>query len=311
MAENEPKPQGELEREGEAREGEAPAEPKGNGSAGASSSQVRRPSPFDQPAVRQYSLVCLLALLVVLILLLESGLGEWAVLVSALGCICMLLQVRFGPPLLLLAVAWLILSQGRGVDPPRLVWSILSGRTPIAPWESREFPFTGLLLATALLVYSVAFYRLLSVTQNIFPVDPRRKRWARALKGKITPGVVISAQEARPAQVAAGPEVPWLALSGLVWSLLAWAFWEWLASQRPQWGFNLVVWRGLVLFWLAALGLLLSSALLAYLRQAGAGAEASAVYLQDQLWQQTRREQSRINRWLVGARLRRQQKEEP
>ncbi len=105
-------------------------------------------------------------------------------------------------------------------------------------------------------------------------------------------------------------EIPFLVVSGLGWSLLAWLFWDWLAAQRPLVDFGLVTWRLLILFWLLALGLLLTSALLAYLKQALASAESSLIYLQDQLWRQTRREQSRINRWLVGVRLRRQRKEE-
>ena len=50
--------------------------------------------------------------------------------------------------------------------------------------------------------------------------------------------------------------------------------------------------------------------MLAYLHQARAGPAASLLYLQDQLWQQTRREQNRINRWLTAARLWWQKKKE-
>jgi hypothetical protein len=38
--------------------------------------------------------------------------------------------------------------------------------------------------------------------------------------------------------------------------------------------------------------------------------EENLLYLQDQLWQQTRHEQATLNRWLVWARLRWQRRKE-
>jgi len=52
------------------------------------------------------------------------------------------------------------------------------------------------------------------------------------------------------------------------------------------------------------------SAVLAYARQASATPEEALLYLQDQVWRDTRCEQSRINRWLVWARLRWQRRKE-
>ena len=45
----------------------------------------------------------------------------------------------------------------------------------------------------------------------------------------------------------------------------------------------------------------MTSGLIAYLGQYRLTADEAALYLQDELWRQTRREQSRINRWLAWA----------
>ena len=52
------------------------------------------------------------------------------------------------------------------------------------------------------------------------------------------------------------------------------------------------------------------AAVLAWLGRMLASRQQSLMFLQDQLWAQTRGEQRRINRWAVWARLRRQRKEE-
>ncbi len=266
------------------------------------------------PAIRPYVVICLLALLVVLLVLLDQGLGEWALLLVVLGCVCLLLQVRFGPPLLLLALVWLTLSEARGLEPRRLAREILLGRRPLENLQDTPgLSVTGLVLGVAMLVYSAGFYRLHSLTHHLFPVDPRRKRWVKALQGRHgsrgEEETEVPALERRPVTAIRAGELPLLLMSAGLWAVLAWLFWEWLYVQNKQFGFNLVSTRGLLLFWLFGTGFLLTSALLSYLGQALAGVEASAVWLQDQLWQQTQHEQSRINRWLVGARLRWQRKE--
>jgi len=47
-----------------------------------------------------------------------------------------------------------------------------------------------------------------------------------------------------------------------------------------------------------------------YVRLASATPEESLLYLQDQSWRHTRREQGNLNRWLTWARLRVQRKKE-
>jgi hypothetical protein len=245
-----------------------------------------------------------------LVVLLELGLAEWSVLLSALGCICLLMQFRFGPPLLLFSLVWMLLSQTRGFDPLGLLLSLFRGGfvLPVRP-APQLVPF-GMALAVAFLVYSASYYRLMSLTQSLFPVDPRRKRWSQSLKDS-RPGGEVPLLERRLSATVDSREIQLLVVSGVVWSVLGWLLWERLSAWRPQVNFNPVIWRALLLVWLAGMGLMLTSALLSYLKQALAGAEASAIYLQDQIWRETRREQSRLNRWLMAVRLRRQRKEGP
>ncbi len=250
-------------------------------------------------AVRQYTLLSMLALVVVLLALLDRGLGEWSLAPVALGCVTLVLQLRFGPPLVLLSLIWLLAgTQGRGFDPIRVTPFRMQRRFPVEP---DGLVFAEIALAAGMLIYVLGCYRLLGLVYHLFPVDPRRKR-RDAPAGRHL--------EKRSVESVEPHELPVLVGVGFLWSVAAWAFWQWLAQQEPMWDYSYAAWRALILFWLTAVGLLLSSALLAYVGQALAGRAANAIYLQDQLWRQTRREQSRLNRWLVWARLGWQRREE-
>lgn len=266
----------------------------------------------EEPAIRQYSLACLLALVVILVLLLEMGLGEWSLFVVALGCICLLLQLRFGPPLFLMSLLCILLAQGGGVGVLELIRSLSQGRSRPARMGT-ELTLSTVALVVPVLVYLVGSYRLLSLTKNLFPVIPPPRpayRSFRLLRPRSDSRSDVAPSECRPMTAVEQREIPMLVVSGLAWAVLGWLLWLWLSRQYPLAGFGEVSWRGLILVWLLGMGLVLSSAGLAYLSHALAGTEASAIALQDQLWLETRREQSRLNRWLVGSRLRWQRKEE-
>jgi hypothetical protein len=79
----------------------------------------------------------------------------------------------------------------------------------------------------------------------------------------------------------------------------------------PAWlDLDPTLWRLLLLVWGMGLGLAGLHAFLSYVGRIQASREESLLYLQDQLWSQTRGEERRINRWAVWGRLRRQRKEE-
>jgi hypothetical protein len=71
-----------------------------------------------------------------------------------------------------------------------------------------------------------------------------------------------------------------------------------------------VVWQFFVVVWAVATLLVVARGFLGYLGRLRASREESLLYLQDQLWTQTRGEQRRITRWLAWSRLRGQRKKE-
>jgi hypothetical protein len=272
----------------------------------------------QHPAIRQHTLACLLALLGLLLVLLEKGTAEWSILVVLLGCAGILLRwpVVGSPPLVLVCVLVLLLAQLRGMDLLRVLRLILIFQGVPGQDDTLAFDLMDLLLCVSLLVYSASYYRLMSLVGQIFPADPRqRKRPWWTFTGLLTPVVDRKATGERPFErrspAAVLPrELPFVVVAGVVWSLAAMLFWGLLTRLPVLPGFPEHWWRVLLLFWLSVLGLWATSAVLAYVNQTHGSTEENLLYLQDQLWRQTRREQSRLNRWLVWARLRQQRRKE-
>jgi hypothetical protein len=63
-------------------------------------------------------------------------------------------------------------------------------------------------------------------------------------------------------------------------------------------------WRVLRLIWMLVLVLTATAVVVGYRRMTAATPPESLLYLQDEVWRKTRREQSNLNRWLMWARLR-------
>jgi hypothetical protein len=89
-------------------------------------------------------------------------------------------------------------------------------------------------------------------------------------------------------------------------ALTAQVLWQFL--QQP---WQLDVWpqrllRLVALIWLLAVGMLVIGACLAQWRRRQMDATAARMLLQDSLWRETRREQSRVFRWLAWRRNREQ-----
>ncbi|MGH7225715.1 MAG: hypothetical protein ACRELF_21055, partial [Gemmataceae bacterium] len=95
-----------------------------------------------------------------------------------------------------------------------------------------------------------------------------------------------------------------------VWMGLAVLVWTWMMEGVPPLGMRREAWRVLRLVWAILAGLAITGTVTSYLRLITATSEESLLYLQDQCWRQTRREQSSLNRWLTWARLRAQRKKE-
>jgi hypothetical protein len=208
------------------------------------------------------------------------------------------------------------------VRPPASVFrTILDGLAPRAPIiflvtlfilltmrENRPLMFAGrgirlsdLLLCAGVLGYIAGHYRLQSVAKNVFPetaaeVERRADPDAEPQRNQVT---------ARRAGAAVTPaEVGWLLLSLPAWAGLAQLTAEMLPTAHANPGLLPEAWRAVTLAWLiGAMGLLVSGLLDYYHRRHMSPAEAT-LYLQDVVWQETRREQRRINRWAAWGRLR-------
>jgi hypothetical protein len=249
-------------------------------------------------AARRYQLMALLALLLVFVVLLESGLEILSLVVLLLGALAIGFHWTIGPPLLLVLLTllltdWRELARALGRMGGRSRWGGL-------PWGGEALPLTELVLAMAVLAFVIAQYRLVSLVRHVFPVDPRRPGPGPSPSPRPRHPGLVGEQELASTAVALPA---WAAAAFVAWSLLSFYPVTWF-GLRPE------AWRVLLLVWVAGLGLIVTRAVVGYLVLARATEEEARLYLQDQLWRQTRREQARIQTWTTRARLRAQRREE-
>lgn len=257
-----------------------------------SSSRAPRPSPLsNHPAVRNYMLFCLAAHFLLVICLADRGLEWWCLVPPLIGCFTLLTHWSHGPPLVIVSLTGLL-----GMTAPRARWKF-------EDWARFQAPtLMDLVLCIAVLAYVIGHYRLLSLMRPIFPADSRR------------PDERTKANRRRSADLVTAWEMAILGLALPVWTGLSVLIWTWMTENEMEEALPLdmprELWRGLRLAWLG-LTLLAAAGIIAnYRRLTSATMEECLLYLQDQCWRHTRREQSILNRWLTWARLRAQRKKE-
>jgi hypothetical protein len=251
----------------------------------------------DGPGARDYALLALAGLLIVAVVLVQEDLGWWAAAPLAVGALGVLVPGLVGPTVVLLLLLVLLAAQG-------WMWQ--------NPWGvGRPSALMDLVLAMAVLVYVAAHTRLLTIRRHALPPDPRRERRppGRRIAGR---WFLPQGATRRSAGLLPPGEFVALAAGVPVFALVAYLLWVRAALEQPpaQMDVDVRLWRALLVVWGAGVALLLGHAFLSYLGRARAGREESLLYLQDQLWGETRGEQRRLNAWLTWARLRRQRKEE-
>jgi hypothetical protein len=271
---------------------------------GASGNELDTPEPRDmRPVVRDYLIVCLAALLFLTLILQYEGYGWWSLLPLLVGVVGVVARWGAAPPLVLLVLMMMLLLRG-------MLTSVLLplGDEPLAGLD--------LILAILTLVYLSSATRLLALLRHTVPPDVRR---ARRPPGSRVRGRWLLPREATSRSSPAIPsgEIVTLLVSVPPFALLAALLWIRLGVEPPPRWLELdptlwppTLWRLLLLVWGMGIALAGLHAFLAYLGRTQASAEQSLLYLQDQLWTQTRGEERRINRWVVWGRLRRQRKEE-
>lgn len=238
----------------------------------------------DHVAVRGYLLLCLLALLILGVTLMGNGGEWWAFVLVLFGLAVLLTRWSLGPVFLLIGLTALTTYQAR--------WQRYYAR------EEETGTPADLIACLAALVYVAGNYRFQSLMREVFPAAERSGAKAR-----------------RDPDSVSGSEVTVLLLTLPLWVAVAFLIWLLLPedsyfSDTPLGITSPRLWRLMVLVLLAAPVLGLFSVLGRYRALTRASPEESLLFLQDQVWRATRREQSRLNRWLVWARRRAQRRKE-
>jgi hypothetical protein len=245
--------------------------------------------PRSHPAVRGYTLVCLLSLLVLTLALAQLDVGGLALLPLLAGSVAVAACWSIGPPLVLLCLCGVMFVQLRARG--RGLFAGLPGSFA-----------ADLAVCVSTLAYVMGQYRLQSLVRHVFPPDYRRGRPRRgAPVARIPPP-----EQPRSPELVGQAELLQMVLTALVVAGLASALWSAVARRRPPLGFDGREWQALLLVWAGGSVVALAGTIAGYLRLRQYTPEEGLVYLQDQLWRETRREQSRLNAWLTWARLRRQ-----
>jgi hypothetical protein len=251
-------------------------------------------------------LFCLAALFLMVVCLADRGLEWWCLVPSAIGGLTLLTNWNHGPPMVLLSLVGLL-----GMASPRSRWSYGGGL-----WRFQAPSMMDLLLCFAVLAYVLGHYRLLALMRHIFPLDPKHPRPEGETKGgrhKEKQGIPRPSLVRSP-DLVSGWEMAFLGFTLPVWIGLAVTVWA-QAMANALWdelplGIPWPIWRALQIVWASLAVLAAGGAVISYLRWSMATPEESLLYLQDQIWRQTRREQSNLSRWLTWARLRAQRKKE-
>jgi hypothetical protein len=256
--------------------------------------------PPDGQNTVPYTLICLTAqgvLLAVLLQRVQPQWWSWALFPFVVGVFAVLFRWRSGPLLFLGALA------GYGyIALPRAFEEL---RPQLSDW----------LVCGAVLAYVAGQYRLQGLTVYLFPPDPRLPRRPKARA------------DCRPEQTVSSREFGQFLLTVALWAAAGQIVIRLVPRNRaagvlgPVLG-PLVAWRinlpdgrlpvGQLLLWawvVTGLGLV-GVAVFHYLRARRMTPDEAALFLQDTLWRETRREQRRQHQWQVWARLRRQRREE-
>ncbi len=252
---------------------------------------------MSRPSVRDYSILSLTALLLMLPLLVEEGFDVWAFLPLLIGAVGILLSWSIGPPFVILGLMVMLLVQKNsqaslGIYQPN--------------WLSMN-----VFLPLLTLVYLAGATRLLTLQRHAVPPDARRARrlLARRIRGR---WLLSDEPTKRTAEAVSAGEIVRLLMTVPVFFAGAYLIWIWIARLPPPRWYDLPwwLWPIVVLIWVGIIVLALTWAYLAYVGRTLASEEESLLYLQDQLWAETRGEQRQVNRAVAWTRLRRQKKEE-
>jgi hypothetical protein len=253
---------------------------------------MTRPNSLNEPAVRNYLVMCLAVLALILLVLARRDLGLWALFPVLLGAGGALLRWRAAPLMLLVLLAGLL-----------AIFETLATASRYRPDEtSRGASLEIWILSGAVLAYCVAHFRLQGLTVSIFPPESHAGESEPPAAGTDPPS---SADQPRAARSVSPWEISWLIMALPIWAFLGQMAGRLLPTRMSALGLPPWMWQAILLVWLLGGGLLIGAGVLDYFGRQQMTRREARLWLQEVFWQETRRDLRRVSRWLAWARLRR------
>ena len=240
-------------------------------------------------SARHYQVICGLALAAIFLVQVQQSTVAMAITLLAnlfvvfVGTLGILYRLRLSPMFVLLALAL-----------PHLVEQHQSNQLFNPDFRAIRFDVADVLLCIAMLTYMIGHYRLHGLRFGVLPPDARRS---------VT-------DQSRSSQSLNAAE-----LTALIFPIPAFALVAQLAvyALKQQWTFIELTarWKQfLVLSWSLLLAMFLAAHAFRYWRRLQMDRFTAQLLLQDILWQQTRGEQRRIQRWMIWKRLKKSKQQE-
>jgi hypothetical protein len=242
----------------------------------------------------KYGLICLVSVILLFFALVQRDLWPWALLPCAVGGLSIALNWRMGSGLFLASLGG-VLYVGR-------VRGLMS--------QTISFDPTNILMCGTALTFVICQARLLSLTRNILPLDPRRDEWFRlsAARGG-PPDLLRTAPLERVGQGrASSGELTWLLVGLPIWLLLGQLAWQWLSVRETDWPIFPEFWRLILLLLGCSLLAVTTHVIFTVWRYATLSRAEAHLILQDAQWLELRKDQRLFSRWLARHRWRKEKK---
>jgi hypothetical protein len=256
-------------------------------------SEAEKTNPtVDDPAVRNYTILCLGCLSLLLVALLRKNAGPWGFIPVAVGLLGVWQHWRLGPFLTLITVVILLVSH-----------------EPVGDINSRNrtFRLTDCILCVAALGYVIGQFRLQALVHAIVPADPRRHR---EVPGDGSPDALPPGKLNRDPRLAQPAEIAWVVMTLPICALFAQVLWRllpWSGDSHQNWR---VLMPGIVCAWFLVLALFVAQGLLRYVGWQRQTPREARLTLLDTYWQEIRGELRRISHWMAWAQSRRKERKD-
>jgi hypothetical protein len=232
------------------------------------------------PLANAYLLSGLGAIALLGFVLVQAG-GRWGLFPALVGAAGLAFRWRPAPLVVLAGIALGQLGPHGPVGDFGLDTSMILPRQSFLP---NELPMLVAVCALTL-AYVASHYRLIGLTAGPFPPGPRKtdapppRRDGAAVSTELVNGLFTIATA----------------------TVGAFFIWRVVASVPPPWDTAPLHWQVGLLAWLLIGAWALAAAVISHLGWRRLSRAEAAVFLQDALWHETRREQRRINRWRAWA----------